>query len=80
MPWILELPYIKPINKVIQEQGIEANLYDYTEVELFDVADFEMRHALEDLPRDSGYIMTVVIGIVLFSFIIWIGYKFILPD
>ncbi len=79
-PWILELPYLKPVNKVIQERGIEANLYDYTEVELFGEADFYMRHALEDSPKDSGYITSIILGVVLFSVIVWIGYRFILPD
>jgi hypothetical protein len=34
-PWILNLPYMKAVDTVIQERGIEANLYDYTEVEMF---------------------------------------------
>ncbi len=79
-PWILELPYIKPVNDVIQERGIEANLYDYTEVELFADAEFFMRHALEDSPKDTGYIISIVSGVLLFSLAMWIGYKYILPD
>ncbi len=79
-PWILELPYMKPVNNLIQERGIEANLYDYTEVELFEDAEFYMRHALEDSPKDTGYIISIISGVLLFSLAMWIGYKYILPD
>ena len=79
-PWIMELPYMKPVNAVIQERGIEANLYDYTEVELFADAEFYMRHAMEDTPKDTGYIGSIIIGAMLFFLAMWIGYKYVLPD
>ncbi len=79
-PWIMELPYMKTVNRVIQERGIEANLYDYTEVELFADAEFYMRHALEDLPKDTGYIVSILSGVLLFALAVWIGYKYVLPD
>jgi hypothetical protein len=79
-PWILNLPYMKAVDAVIQERGIEANLYDYTEVEMFAEADFYMRHALDGLQKESSYIMSIIIGAVLFGVIAWIGYRFVLPD
>ena len=79
-PWIMELPYMKPVNTVIQERGIEANLYDYTEVELFADAEFYMRHAMEDSPKDTGYLISIISGVLLFSLAVWIGYKYVLPD
>ncbi len=79
-PWIMELPYMKPVNQVIQERGIEANLYDYTEVELFADAEFYMRHALEDSPKDTSYIISIILGALFFSLAVWIGYKYVLPD
>lgn len=79
-PWIMELPYMKPVNQIIQERGIEANLYDYTEVELFADAEFYMQHALEDSPINTGYIMSIISGVLLFSLAVWIGYKYVLPD
>ncbi len=79
-PWILGLPYMKSVNSVIQERGIEANLYDYTEVELFADAEFYMRHAMEDSPKDAGYIVSIISGALLFSLAVWIGYKYVLPD
>ena len=79
-PWILELPYMKPVNTVIQERGIEANLYDYTEVALFADAEFYMRHALADSPKDAGYIISIISGVLLFSLAVWIGYRYVLPD
>ncbi len=77
-PWIVELPLMKPVNQVIQERGIEANLYDYTEVELFGDADFYMRHAMNGVPKDSSYFISIIVGVILFALIIWLGYKFIL--
>jgi hypothetical protein len=71
---------MKAVDTVIQERGIEANLYDYTEVEMFAEADFYMRHAMEDLPRDRGYFFSIISGIGLFSIASWIGYRFVLPD
>ncbi len=79
-PWIMALPYMKPVNAVIQEKGIEANLYDYTEVELFADADVYMRHAMEDAPKDTGYLISIISGVLLFSLAVWIGYKYVLPD
>ena len=79
-PWIMELPYMKPVNAVILEKGIEANLYDYTEVELFADADVYMRHAMEDSPKDTGYLISIISGVLLFSLAVWIGYKYVLPD
>lgn len=79
-PWILNLPYMKAVDAVIQERGIEANLYDYTEVEMFAEADFYMRHAMDGLQKESSYIMSIIIGAVLFGVIAWIGYRFVLPD
>jgi len=79
-PWILELPYMKSVNHVIQERGIEANLYDYTEVELFADAEFYMRHAMEDSPKDTSYMISIIAGVLLFSLAVWIGYKYVLPD
>jgi hypothetical protein len=79
-PWIMGLPYMKPVNDVIQERGIEANLYDYTEVELFADAEFYVRHAMEDSPIDTGYIVSIISGVLLFSLAVWIGYKYVLPD
>ncbi len=77
-PWIVELPLMKPVNQVIQERGIEANLYDYTEIELFGDADFYMRHAMNGLAKDSSYFISIIVGAALFGLIVWIGYKFIL--
>lgn len=77
-PWIVELPLMKPVNQVIQERGIEANLYDYTEVELFGDADFYMRHAMDGSPKDLSYFISIIVGATLFGLIIWIGYRFIL--
>jgi hypothetical protein len=71
---------MKAVDTVIQERGIEANLYDYTEVEMFAEADFYMRHALDGLQNDSSYILSIIIGAVLFGIIAWIGYRFVLPD
>jgi hypothetical protein len=79
-PWILGLPYMKSVNRVIQERDIEANLYDYTEVELFADAEFYMRHAMEDSPIDTGYIISIISGVLLFSLAVWIGYKYVLPE
>ena len=79
-PWILNLPYMKAVDAVIQERGIEANLYDYTEVEMFAEADFYMRHAMDGLQKESSYIMSIIIGALLFGVIVWIGYRFVLPD
>ncbi len=79
-PWILELPYMRSVNHVIQERGIEANLYDYTEVELFADAEFYMRHAMEDSPKDTSYIISILSGALLFFLAVWIGYKYVLPD
>jgi hypothetical protein len=79
-PWVMGLPFMKPVNDVIQERGIEANLYDYTEVELFADAEFYMRHAIEDSPKDTSYIISIISGALLFSLAVWIGYKYILPD
>jgi hypothetical protein len=79
-PWIMGLPYMKPVNDVIQERGIEANLYDYTEVELFADAEFYMQHAMEDSPKDAGYIISIISGMLLFSLAVWIGYKYVLHD
>ena len=79
-PWIMELPYMKPVNQVIQERGIEANLYDYTEVALFADAEFYMRHAMENVPKDTSYIISIILGALFFSLAVWIGYKYVLPD
>jgi hypothetical protein len=47
---------------------------------MFAEADFYMRHALDGLQNDSSYILSIIIGAVLFGIIAWIGYRFVLPD
>ena len=76
-PWIMELPYVRDVNKVIQDRGIEANTYFYTETEEFDEADDYMTEALKDSPTGSGLI---ILGWVIFGTILWIGYRFLPLD
>ncbi len=79
-PWIMGLPFMKPVDQLIQERGIEANLYDYTEVEVFADAEVYMRHAMENVPKDTGYLISIISGVLLFSLAVWIGYTYVLPD
>lgn len=51
-PWIEKLPVFQPLADFIDERGIDANMYFYTEVEEFSDADINMNNTLHYPPRD----------------------------
>jgi hypothetical protein len=51
-PWIEKLPGFQPLADFIDERGIDANMYFYTEVEEFSDADINMNNTLHYPPRD----------------------------
>jgi hypothetical protein len=51
-PWGEELPGFKPLADFIDERGIEANMYFYTEVEEFSEAEINMNNTMQFPPRD----------------------------
>jgi hypothetical protein len=51
-PWGEELPGFKPLADFIDERGIEANMYFYTEVEEFSEAEVNMNNTMQFPPRD----------------------------
>ena len=50
-PLGLNLPYFKPIAKLIEEENINANAYYYTEVEEFSQAESSIRASLSYAPK-----------------------------
>ena len=51
-PWIEKLPGFQPLADFIDERGIEANMYFYTEVEEFSEAEINMNNTMQFPPRD----------------------------
>jgi hypothetical protein len=51
-PWGEKLPGFQPLAEFIDERGIEANMYFYTEVEEFSEADINMNNTMQFPPRD----------------------------
>jgi len=52
-PALTRLPGFRPIVELIEEQGIEANAYYYTEVEEFSEADIMMNNTMDYGPKDN---------------------------
>ena len=52
-PAFTRLPGFRPIVDFIDEQGIEANAYYYTEVEEFSEADINMNNTMDYGPKDN---------------------------
>jgi hypothetical protein len=50
-PWIEKLPGFQPLANFIDERGIEANMYFYTEVEEFSEAEINMNNTMQFPPR-----------------------------
>ena len=51
-PWVEKLPVFQPLADFIDERGIEANMYFYTEVEEFSEAQINMNNTMQFPPRD----------------------------
>ncbi len=68
----MDLPYMRDVNKVIIDQGIEANTYFYTETPEFAEAELYMEDHMS--PPSTG---VVIIGWSIFALILWIGYRYI---
>ena len=51
-PWVEKLPVFQPLADFIDERGIEANMYFYTEVEEFSEAEINMNNTMQYPPRD----------------------------
>ena len=51
-PWAEKLPGFQPLADFIDERGIEANMYFYTEVEEFSEAQINMNNTMQFPPRD----------------------------
>jgi hypothetical protein len=51
-PWVEKLPVFQPLADFIDERGIEANMYFYTEVEEFSEAEINMNSIMQYPPRD----------------------------
>ncbi len=51
-PWGEKLPGFQPLADFIDERGIEANMYFYTEVEEFSEAEINMNNTMQFPPRD----------------------------
>ena len=52
-PAFTQLPGFRPIVDFIDERGIEANAYYYTEVEEFSEADINMNNTMDYGPKDN---------------------------
>ena len=52
-PAFTRLPGFRPIVDFIDERGIEANAYYYTEVEEFSEADINMNNTMDYGPKDN---------------------------
>jgi len=50
-PWLENTIYLTPIAECIDERGIDANMYFYTEVDEFSEAIFYMENTMEYLPQ-----------------------------
>ena len=50
-PWGEKLPGFQPLVDFIDERGIEANMYFYTEVEEFSEAQINMNNTMQYPPR-----------------------------
>jgi hypothetical protein len=50
-PLLARLPAMRPMGAFIEERGIEANMYFYTEVEAFSEANLFMDNTMDYLPR-----------------------------
>jgi hypothetical protein len=51
-PWVEKLPVFQPLADFIDERGIEANMYFYTEVEEFSEAEINMNNTMQYPPQD----------------------------
>jgi hypothetical protein len=51
-PQLEKLPLFQPVAWFIEERGIEANVYFYTEVEEFSEAHINMDNSMDYPPRD----------------------------
>ena len=52
-PWLDQLPMVRPLAEFIDERGIDANMYFYTEVEEFSDANINMENTMDYLPQSS---------------------------
>lgn len=52
-PWGEKLPGFQPLADFIDERGIEANMYFYTEVEEFSEAQININNTMQYPPRDA---------------------------
>jgi hypothetical protein len=50
-PWLDQMPMVRPLAEFIDERGIDANMYFYTEVEEFSDANINMENTMDYLPR-----------------------------
>jgi len=53
-PRLSELPMVKPLVQFIDERGIEANMYFYTEVEEFSEASINMTNTMAYPPKKES--------------------------
>ncbi len=53
-PVIGKSPAVKPLADFIEERGIDASALYYTEVEEASVAELNMRHTMEYMPKGEG--------------------------
>ena len=51
-PQLEKLPFFQPLARFIDERGIEANMYFYTEVEEFSEAHINMDNSMDYPPRE----------------------------
>lgn len=68
--------------RIVEEQGIDAGAYFYTETETSYQGEAYIRESLEfSGATSSGELAAaVVIGAALFGLILWIGYKYVLRE
>jgi hypothetical protein len=50
-PWLDQTPMVRPLAEFIDERGIDANMYFYTEVEEFSDANINMENTMDYLPK-----------------------------
>ena len=53
-PAIEKSPAVKPLADFIEESGIDASALYYTEVEEASIAELNMRHTMEFMPKGAG--------------------------
>jgi hypothetical protein len=50
-PWLDQMPMVRPLAEFIDERGIDANMYFYTEVEEFSEANINMENTMDYPPQ-----------------------------